>query len=244
MSKIGIITGSGIDELLFVKDFKAATVKTNYGLVPVREGVVAGREIVFLNRHGKNYSPPQKINFRGNIEALKKRGVERIIATAAVGSLFPRLKPGDFVLLSDFIDFTRSRAEYFNPSSFTDVSFPYDALLRKRIRSVSAKLKIKMHPCAVYVCSEGPRFESQAEIKMYRKLGAGVVGMTNVPEVILAAERGIAYAAIAVVTNYAAGVSPKKISSQEVIAMMREKLELLSRLIYHVISSFSSSRRG
>ena len=95
----------------------------------------------------------------------------------------------------------------------------------------AAKLKIRIHPKAVYACTEGPRFETKAEIKMYQRLGADVVGMTQVPEVILAAEAGIPYAAIGVVTNYAAGITGRKVSSQEVIEVMKMKQETLARLI-------------
>lgn len=235
MSKIGIIAGSGIDELLFTRGFKTAKVKTKYGVVLVKEGYVEGKRIVFLNRHGPKYCPPHEINFRGNIRALRQRGVEKILATAAVGSMNPKIKPGDFLLLSDFIDFTRGRVEYLDPEAFTDVSFPYDEGLRDLVRRIAEKLRIRIHPRAVYVCTQGPRFESKAEIKMYRKLGADVVGMTNVPEVVLAAEARIPYAVTGVVTNYAAGISRQKITSQEVIRMMKQKSKILSRLLSGVI---------
>jgi len=235
MSKIGIIAGSGVDELLFTKDFQIKDINTEYGAITVKEGLVEGKKVVFLNRHGLKYCPPHEINFRGNIQALKQAGVEKILATAAVGSMDLKMKPGNFVLLSDFIDFTRGRVEYFNPAAFTDVSSPYDDFLRKTVQKTAAGLKIKIHPSAVYVCTEGPRFESKAEIKMFKKLGGDVVGMTNVPEVVLAAEAGLPYAVIGVVTNYAAGISPRKITSEEVISRMKEKAAKLSQLLQQTI---------
>lgn len=238
MSKIGIIAGSGIDENLFTRGFRIVRVKTKYGMVLVKEGLIEGKNVVFLNRHGPKYCPPHQINFRGNIQALRQRGVEKIVATAAVGSMNPKIKPGDFLLLSDFIDFTRGRIEFFDPKSFTDVSFPYDEGLRRLIQEAAVKLKLKIHPSAVYVCTEGPRFESRAEIKMYRKLGADVVGMTQVPEVVLAREVNIPYSALAIVTNYAAGLQ-ERVSGEEVITMMREKNRTAAQILLKAIESLS-----
>jgi len=235
MSKIGIIAGSGVDELLFTKDFQIKDINTKYGAITVKEGMVEGKKVIFLNRHGLQYCSPHEINFRGNIQALQQAGVEKVLATAAVGSMDIKMKPGNFVLLSDFIDFTRGRVEYFNPADFTDVSSPYNEFLRKTVQKTAAGLKIKIHPSAVYVCTEGPRFESKAEIKMFKKLGGDVVGMTNMPEVVLAAEADLPYAVIGVVTNYAAGISPRKITSEEVISMMKGKAAKLSQLLQQTI---------
>jgi len=235
--KIGIIGGSGIVDLLFTDDFKEKIVKTEYGKVAVKEGEVASKTVLFLNRHGKNYLPPSQINHRANIAALKNEGAEDILATAAVGSINRKMQPGDLVLLTDFMDFTKGRIETFTPSSFVDVSRPYSSFLIKKILNAAVKLRIKTHPGATYVCTEGPRFETRAEIKMFGKLGADVVGMTNVPEVILAAEVGIPYAIIGVVTNFAAGISPKKISAEEVVAVMEKRKESLSKVLELVIKS-------
>jgi 5'-methylthioadenosine phosphorylase len=235
--RIGIIAGSGVDDLLFTKGFKRKKIKTKYGVIPVKEGLVEGKGIVFLNRHGSDYCSPHEINYRGNLQALAKSGVNKIIALAAVGSMNLKMKPGNLVLLSDFIDLTRGRIEYFDPVVFTDVSFPYDAYLRSLIKKAAEQSGLKIHPAAVYACAQGPRFESKAEIKMYRKLGGDVVGMTQVPEVVLASEVGIPYAVIAVVTNYAAGISPKKVSSGEVISMMSEKNKELSQLLTRIIKA-------
>ena len=163
--------------------------------------------------------------------------MENIIATAAVGAINPKMKPGDLVLLTDFLDFTRGKRETFTAHSFIDLSQPYSRFLNKKIYNVAVRRRIRTHPGAVYVCTEGPRFETRAEIKMFGRLGADVVGMTQVPEVVLAAEAGIPYAALAVVTNYAAGVSRKKVSSEEVVAMMKKMSRSLSDLMLGVIRS-------
>lgn len=235
MTKIGIIGGSGVEELTFTRGFRGRIIKTDYGSIPVAEGKVEGKTVIFLTRHGKRYALPSEVNYRANIAALKKAGAEKIITSAAVGAINRKMRPGDFALLSDFIDFTHGKRETFTKHSFIDLSQPYDPLLNQKILIAARKLEIKMHPKAVYVCTEGPRFETRAEIRMYGRMGADVVGMTQVPEVVLAAEAGIPYAAIAVVTNYAAGISPKKIDPKHVVAVMKEKSKILSRLLIEVI---------
>lgn len=237
VSKIGIIGGSGVEELLFTEGFKSKAVKTEYGQVEVKHGNVNNKTVIFLNRHCKNYASPSRINYRANVAALRDEGAEDIIATAAVGSINPRMRPGEFVALTDFIDFTRGRAQNFSQKSFVDVSRPYSPFIVKKITNAAVKLRIKTHPGVTYVCTEGPRFETRAEIKMYGKLGADVVGMTQVPEVVLAAEAGIPYAAVGVITNYAAGVSSKKVSAEEVMAVMKDRRESLSKLLALVIKS-------
>ena len=235
MSKIGIIGGSGVEELDFTKGFKRKVIKTKYGLVPVGEGKVAGKQVAFLIRHGKDYALPSLINYRANIAALKESGVEKIITSAAVGAINRNFHPGDLALLSDFVDFTRGKRETFTRHSFIDMSEPYDPTLNQTIYRVGKKLGLKIHPQAIYVCTEGPRFETKAEIAMFAQLGCDVVGMTQVPEVVLAVEAGIPYAAIAVVTNYACGISPKKIDPEHVVKVMRDKSKVLSRLLYEVL---------
>lgn len=236
MAKIGIITGTGVESLFDSKNFCLRMMPTDFGAIEIMLGRVKGQEIIYLNRHGRNYASPCNINYKGNIQALKRAGAEMIIATAAVGSLNKKIKPGTFVLLSDFIDFTRGRSQAFDPLSFTDVSFPYNLELRAAIKKAALKAKIRIQPSGVYACTEGPRFESRAEIKMFDKLGADVVGMTQIPEVVLAAEAGIPYAVIGIVTNYAAGFSTQRVSSAEVVSAMKKTTPILSKLILQVLA--------
>lgn len=236
MPKIAIIGGSGVEKLGFAGKMRPLIITTPYGSVPVELGEVAGREVVFLLRHGKEYRLPSEINYRANITALKLAGVTGIISSAAVGAINRQMKPGDLSLLTDFIDFTRGKRETFTSHSFIDMSQPYDPGLNGRIAKAAKALKLKLHPGAVYACAEGPRFETKAEIKMYGEAGADVVGMTQVPEVVLAAEAGIPYAAIAVITNYAAGVTAGRIDPDHVVAMMRRRSAQLSRLIARTIT--------
>ena len=235
MRKVGIIGGTGVDETIFSEKFKLAKVSTKYGKVIVREGVVAGKTVFYLNRHGRHYCAPHQINYRANVMALKQKGVDCILATASVGSMNKALKPGDIILLADFIDFTQGRPQFFNVNLFTDISYPYDQKLTKLILKTAAWQKIKIQSGAVYVCTQGPRFESKAEIKMYRKLGADVVGMTQVPEVVLAAEAELPYAVIGLVTNPAAGVTGEKVTCAEVVRIMKENDKKLKTLFQTLI---------
>jgi len=235
--KVGIIGGSGVENLLLASDFRERSIKTEYGIVKAKEGTVDDKIVFFLNRHGAHYTPPSLIRYRANIAALKRQGVQAILATAAVGAIDRRMRPGDFVTLEDFIDFTSRRIQTFTENSFIDLSRPYDPELAKKIAKAAGKLRLRMHRNAVYVCTEGPRFETKAEISMYGKLGVDVVGMTQVPEVVLAAEAGIPYATIGVVTNYAAGVSQKRVTSEEVLKVMADRKESLSKLLALVIKS-------
>ena len=183
--KIGIIGGTGFTNSLILKRPKSSAVSTPYGKVKVfEEG-----NIIFLHRHGEKYFAPHRINFRANIAALKQKGVKYILATAACGSLNWGIRPGDLTLLSDFIDFTKSRIQTFNPAGqpkYIDMSEPYSEFLRGKIQSAAAKLKIRVHYHSIYACMEGPRFETKAEIAAFRMLKCDVVGMTQMPEVVLA----------------------------------------------------------
>ncbi|MBU1027155.1 MAG: MTAP family purine nucleoside phosphorylase [Candidatus Margulisbacteria bacterium] len=237
LSKIGIVGGSGVDKLIFSQGFDTKEINTKYGNVSVEQGKLEGKDVFFLNRHTKGYLSPSHINYRANLAALHNKGAEAIIATAAVGAISKKFKPGDFVLLTDFIDFTKARGEGFTPGSFIDLSEPYDPDLRHNILKAAKQLKIKVNSQATYVCTEGSRFETKAEIKMFAKLGADVVGMTQIPEVVLAAEAGIPYAVIAIVTNYAAGIYKEKISSKEVFDMMKDKATTLSSLLLQTIKN-------
>ncbi len=237
--KIAIIGGSGYNDFPLMKKEKSKTIKTPYGKIKVKVGKHKGKDIIFLPRHGFDYSiPPHKINNRANVAALNKEKVDCIIATAATGSLNRKMKPGDLVILTDMIDFTKWRIETFQTERkpiYTDLSHPYDLLLINKIKKAATKSKIRIHKSGVYVCTEGPRFETPAEIKAFKIMGGDLVGMTSAPETILAAEAKLKYASIALVTNYAAGISKKKITAEEVFNMMSGKKNILTKLIAKTI---------
>jgi 5'-methylthioadenosine phosphorylase len=246
--KVGIIGGTGFYEAGIFSEEKDVTTPTPYGPVNMTTGDYQGREVVFLARHGARHTvPPHLVNYRANIWALREIGVEKVIATAAVGSLQKDLRPGEIVLVDQFLDFTKSRAQTFFEGNGTgvlhvDVTNPYCPGLREEICRSAGKIQVALHNGGTYVCTEGPRYETPAEIRMFHSLGGDVVGMTSVPEVVLAREAALCYATISLVTNYAAGISSRPLSHQEVVAAMNETQGVLRRLILAVLENVSESR--
>ena len=202
---IGIIGGSGVYEITEKADScTEKVVETEYGSVTVSILDICSKKVAFIPRHAAGHSiPPHKINYRANIDALKNVGVTQIIATNSVGSMNEEMGPGTFVIPDDFLDFSQNRAKtyYENKVVHVDMTEPYCPTLRD-ILDKSGDVILG----GTYVCTEGPRFETPAEIKMFKMLGGDLVGMTGVPEVTLARERGICYNSICIVSNYAAGI--------------------------------------
>ncbi len=230
---LAIIGGTGLEKAAGSLDKRRdETVKTSYGETSLVRGRWGGGEIIFLARHGLNHEiPPHLINYRANIRALKDAGATHILAAAAVGSLKNEISPGDFILLDQFIDFTKARPSTFSdearPLKHTDMTEPYDGTLRRLLLTAAKEKGVSLHKTGTYVCTEGPRFETPAEIGMFRTLGGDVVGMTGVPEVVLANELEIPYAALAVATNYAAGMAGHDLSYKECADVMEKWLATL-----------------
>ena len=241
MIRIAIIGGTGVYDPRILDNIRDITVVTPYGTVLCKKGEYAGKEVAFLPRHGSTHSiPPHLINYRANIWAMKKLGVQNIIATTAVGSLNADMKPGDFVILDQFLDFVKNRVCTFYEGGergvvHVDVTAPYCPQLRQVILQAALAEQIKVHSQGTYVCTDGPRFETPAEIKMYAKLGGDLVGMTNVPEVVLAREAEICYTTISMVTNFAAGISSQPLTHSEVVETMNANTENIKRLIMATI---------
>ncbi|PKM82806.1 MAG: S-methyl-5'-thioadenosine phosphorylase [Firmicutes bacterium HGW-Firmicutes-13] len=241
--KVAVIGGTGVYDPYLIENTVEKEVITPFGEVSFLKGEYVNREVYFLPRHGKGHSvPPHKINYRANIWALKEEGVSRIISTAAVGSLNQEIEPGSAVLIDQFIDFTRQRPLTFFEGEndegvvHTDFTLPYCPQLKDIILEAGADTPVKLIDYGTYVCTEGPRFETPAEIKMFKVLGGDVVGMTNVPEVVLAREIGMCYSTITYVTNYAAGISKNILSHEEVLEMMSENIEIIRKLIMSSIA--------
>ncbi|MDR1820250.1 MAG: S-methyl-5'-thioadenosine phosphorylase [Methanobrevibacter sp.] len=232
--KIGIIGGSGIYSLTDGLDLEKIAIKTPYGdSIDVSLFKRNNKDIIFLPRHKIGHkTPPHKINYRANIFALKELGVNQIIATNSVGSLKKDIIPGSLVLPDDFIDFTyrRDKTFYDDEVVHTDLTQPYC----NRLRNIIAK-NGKVINSGVYVCTEGPRFETRAEIKMFQSLGVDIVGMTGLPEVVLAKEKGMCYSSIAIVTNYSTSLSKDKLSMEEVFEMMEIKKKEVTEIILNTI---------
>ena len=216
-------------------------VPTPYGDAAITRVNLAEREVIFLARHGAAHIlPPHRINYRANIWALHALGVKDVLATQAVGSLNPHMEPGSLVILGQFIDWTRGRnATFFDGEHgqvvHVDVSKPYCPRLSAQLQVAGDFLAGALHGDGEYACSEGPRFETAAEVRMLRQLGADVVGMTNVPEVVLAREAGLCYAALCVVCNWGAGMAESPLTHDEVLGVMSEQATRLRRMIEQFI---------
>lgn len=241
MAKIAIIGGTGVYDPRILTDIIEEEIITPYGPVQYKQGTYLNHMVAFIPRHGSRHSiPPHLINYRANIWAMKKLGVQNIISTTAVGSLNLAMKPGDFVLVDQFLDFTKARTGTFYEGGsrgvvHVDMTEPYCPSLRKVVLDAGQQTDISVHAKGTYVCTEGPRFETPAEIKAFTLLGGDLVGMTNVPEVVLAREAEICYSTISMVTNYAAGISPLPLTHGEVLDTMRDNSEKIKTLIMKTI---------
>jgi 5'-methylthioadenosine phosphorylase len=251
---IGLITGSGLEEFGF-DICETMGLETEYGRVVLRRAEAAGRELYLLHRHGSDHDvPPHRVNYRANLRGLREVGCRVVIATNAVGSLRQTMKPGDLALPNQFIDATHNRPTTFfdgdervvrasSPPQVrhVDVTEPYCNHLRVAMAEVVERHEMTLHPAATYICTEGPRFETPAEIRAYAQWGADVVGMTGVPEVVLARELGICYASLCLVTNFAAGISAGPITSEEIEQIARDRRQALDRLLRDVLLSVEDS---
>lgn len=235
--RIGIIGGTGVYDPEMLSEVREEQVVTPYGTIQVAIGNYADREVVFLARHGSGHKvPPHKINYRANIWGLKMLGVTEVISTSAVGSLNQQMPPGEMVLLDQFIDFTKNRVYTFydgGPAGVVHVDYtePYCPRVRQVLLDVAADQGLGLMPTGTYVCAEGPRYETPAEIKAVGILGGDLVGMTNVPEVVLAREAGLCYVSVALVTNWAAGIAKHPLTHKEVVEIMAANNSKLQQLL-------------
>jgi 5'-methylthioadenosine phosphorylase len=210
-AKIGIIGGSGLYKMEALKDVAEVQIETPFGAPSdaVILGTLDGTPVAFLARHGRNHHlMPTEIPFRANIYAMKSLGVEYLISASAVGSLKAEAKPLDMVVPDQFIDRTRSRiSTFFGEGIVAHISFgsPICTNLAGILADAIASLNlpnVDLHRGGTYVCMEGPAFSTQAESNLYRSWGGTIIGMTNLPEAKLAREAEIAYATLALVTDY------------------------------------------
>ncbi|MCM0022262.1 MAG: S-methyl-5'-thioadenosine phosphorylase, partial [Tagaea sp.] len=206
--KLGIIGGSGVYDIPGLVNTRWKKVETPWG-APSDEllfGELDGQELVFLPRHGRGHKlSPTDLNFRANIDALKRSGVTEIVSVSAVGSLKAELPPGHFVLIDQFIDRTFAREKsFFGPGMVAHVSMahPVCGRLGDHLEASCKDLKLPYTRGGIYMVMEGPQFSTQAESNLYRSWGCSVIGMTNMPEAKLAREAELCYATVAMVTDY------------------------------------------
>jgi 5'-methylthioadenosine phosphorylase len=260
---LGVIGGSGLYQIDGIKILDEIAIKTPFG-EPSDKYIITEykrRKVVFLPRHGKGHKyPPHLINFRANIWGFRKLGVDKILSISAVGGINPNLNPGDFVISDQFIDFTKSRVQTFYEGVYSknddteikdevsellkskrvvhiDVTDPFCPEMRDVLIKVCDKNNFPFHQKGVYAATEGSRLETSAEIKFLSLIGADIVGMTLVPEIVLARELKMHFASISVVTNLAAGISQNRLTSDEVVEMMKEKNEQIKTVMLNFIEN-------
>jgi 5'-methylthioadenosine phosphorylase len=245
MIKIGIIGGSGLDDPKLLKNVEDLDITTPYGKPssPLASGLINDIPVLILARHGRKhqYSPTQ-VNNRANIHALKESGATHIIATTACGSLQAEIKRGDMIILDQFIDFTKHRINTFHDSFEKGIAHPimadpFDSHLRKQLFDSAKKLNYRVHEKGTVVTIEGPRFSTRAESHMFRSFGADVINMSTAPEVALAVEVEIPYAAVAMSTDYDCWKDDEPpMTWQEILDVFNDNAERVKKLIIQTLS--------
>lgn len=237
-SPIGIIGGSGLYSMADFRLKKKVTLKTPFGppsdsFLP---GTLEGGEVVFLPRHGVGHRlAPSEINFRANIWGMKKLGVKALFSVSAVGSLKEEIRPGDMVVIDQFIDRTRGRVStFFEKGIVAHVGFadPVCPNLRKILIEASKGAGAIVHEKGTYLCMEGPMFSTRAESNWYKSMNADVIGMTNLTEAKLAREAEICYATLALSTDYDCWrVEEDPVTVGQVIAVLNKNVETARRIL-------------
>lgn len=246
-AEIGIIGGTGFHDPELVQNGREIKIETPYGSPSdsILVGELKGRKVAFLPRHGKKHTiRPTDVNSRANIHALKELGVQRILAPSTAGSLREDYRPGDLVFIDQFIDRTTRREQSFYTGPkvcHISMAEPTCPELRKVLAEVAEKMKLNYHETGTYVCVEGPRFSTKAESRMFREWGADVVGMTLVPECVLAREAEICYASIATVTDYDAW-KDHPVSAIEVSRTVKANIEKVKDFLVQTTAAIPKER--
>jgi len=244
-SVLGIIGGSGIYDLPGLENVRTRRIHTPWG-EPSDElgfGEIAGLPLVFLPRHGRGHRlGPSQINYRANIDAMKRAGVTDLISVSACGSFREELAPGSFVLVDQFIDRTFAREKsFFGAGCVAHVAFadPVSPLLVDKLEAAAKQEDIPCRRGGTYLAMEGPQFSSRAESHLYRSWGCDVIGMTNMPEAKLAREAEICYATVAMVTDYDCWHdSHEDVVIDDILRVLRENVAKAARLIAAVARDF------
>jgi len=246
-AEIGVLGGSGLYDPSILEDIVEVKIYTPFGSPSdtIFVGKLGGRSVAFLPRHGRGHRiPPHRINYRANIWAFKELGVTRVISVSAVGSLREDYRPGDFVCTDQFIDMTKNRVYSFYDGpvvAHISMADPFCPELRGTCLEAAREEGITLHERGTYICIEGPRFSTRAESRLWRHFGADIVGMTLVPEVVLAREARMCFLNIAMVTDYDVWAE-KPVTAQEVARVMAENVEKVKRLLYRLIPMIPRER--
>jgi 5'-deoxy-5'-methylthioadenosine phosphorylase len=246
---IGIIGGSGLYEMKGVAVRETKKVSTPFG--DPSDAYIIGdldaKRVVFLPRHGSRHTiQPHRINYRANIWGFKELGIERLISIGATGGIHSGMMPGAIVVPDQIIDMTYGRAATFYDNEkgvvHIDLTEPYCPEVRNCLIEAGNKAGIGLKKSGTYICTNGPRLETRAEIQFYSQIGADVVGMTAMPEASLAREAELCYAGVSVVTNYAAGITGKKLTATEVVDTMHKTTVLLKKLLAETLKLVQAER--
>ncbi len=250
MRTIGVIGGSGLYDIEGLTDLERTKVATPFG--DPSDDFVVGRlgdaRLVFLPRHGRGHRIlPHEINFRANIWAMKKLGVEWILSVSAVGSMKEEIRPGDIVIVDQFIDRTKARAaSFFGDGVAGHVGFadPVCSDLAAHVYAAAKAAGARVHQGGTYVVIDGPMFSTRAESNVYRSWGASVIGMTNLPEAKLAREAEICYSTIALATDYDCWhESEEDVSVEAVVAMLKKNVQLAKAIVKGAVERIPAARR-
>lgn len=246
---IGVFGGSGFYSLL--EDAEEKKISTPYGKPSslVRIGKIGGRDVAFIARHGdKHEYPPHKVPFKANVWAMHELGVKRIVTTTACGSLKKEIKPGDFVVPDQFVNFTRREDTFHDGPETIHVAMdePYCPELRKALYETAKKNGLPAHQNGTVVVIQGPRFSSKAESRFFSNQGFDIVNMSQYPEVVLARELEICYAAISIVTDYDVGLhgdpSIPPVNAESYLKVFAQNVEKVKKLIHDVIQKIPEER--
>lgn len=239
MQLVAIIGGSGLTNLKNLEITRREVQRTPYGepSAPLVFGHLGGQRAVFLARHGQGHTiPPHEVNYRANIWALKEVGASHVIAVNAVGGIATTMTSGSLVIPDQIIDYTYGRNHTFfgneqKPVTHVDFTFPYCEELRQVLIVAARNARVAMVEQGTYAATQGPRFESIAEIRRLERDGGDIVGMTGMPETSLARELGLCYASVAVVANPAAGKAAGTISLKEIGRILEGGMEKVRALL-------------
>jgi 5'-deoxy-5'-methylthioadenosine phosphorylase len=242
---LAIIGGSGLSTLTNLNISRKVVATTSWGEAssPISIGEVAGEPCMFLARHGPQHTiGPHRINYRANIQALKNAGATSVLAVGAVAGIVPECAPGTIVIPDQLIDYTSGRAATFfdstdKPVVHIDFTHPYSSVLREHLRVAAEQLGLKIVHAGVYGATNGPRLDTAAEVNRAARDGCTVLGMTGMPEAALARELDLAYCAVSVVSNWAAGRgnSAHAISLDDTRAVLDATLGQVRKLIEHFV---------
>lgn len=248
MIRVGIIGGSGLDDPDILENCKRIEADTPYGppSSEIMAGLINDTQVLILARHGRKhqYSPTQ-VNNRANIHTLKQAGATHILATTACGSLRQEIGRGHFVILDQFIDFTRFRKNTFIDSFeqgavHTAMAHPFDECLRNVLHKSATDLGLSAHDKGCVVTIEGPRFSTVAESNMFRLWGADVINMSTAPEAMLANEAGIPYAAVAMATDYDCWKQDEApVTWDEILSVFNKNADKVKQLLVKAVSQLT-----